>query len=116
MDHGWKWSRPLAAHFREAIMWNRAWWWQERLGLIVYRDEWEGQLRYPLIQLIACPWDSLVNCLMDYRRKGAITGHEYVGWLAPLHPELQLVLEAAGFERTWDDSLIIYEKVHAKFA
>jgi GNAT superfamily N-acetyltransferase len=116
MDHGWKWSRLSALYLRKAITQNKAWWWRGRQGLVIYRDESEGKRRYPLIQLLACPWESLEDCLLDYRRKGAVSGHESVGWLAPLHSELHLVLTAAGFERTWDDSLIIFEKKHTQIS
>jgi GNAT superfamily N-acetyltransferase len=114
MDHGWEWSHPSAAHLMEAITNNQACWWRNGQGLVVYRDEWEGKRHYPRLQLLACPLDDLQDCLLDYRRQGAGSGYESVGWLAPLQPNIQVALTEAGFERTWDDSLVIYEKKHAK--
>jgi len=112
MDHGWEWSRPSTSHLRNAIIKNKAYWWQDKRGLIIYRDEIEGDQRFLHIQLLVCPLESLEDCLLDYRRMGAILGYESVIWLAPLHSDLQPVLRATGFERVWDDSLIIFEKKH----
>jgi GNAT superfamily N-acetyltransferase len=114
MDHGWEWSRPSTEHLQEAISNQAAWWWRAGQGLLIYREEWEGQRRYPLLQLIACSLETLADCLLDYRRQGASAGHEQVAWLAPLQPEIQTALTTAGFERTWDDALVIYQKKHPK--
>jgi GNAT superfamily N-acetyltransferase len=112
MDHGWEWSIPSTAHLLDAIHNESAWWWRDRQGLLIYRDEWEGKHRYPLLQLLACPLESLADCLLDYRRQGTAAGHEEVAWLAPLQSEVQVALTTAGFERDWDDALVIYEKKH----
>jgi len=49
--------------------------------------------------------------LNDYRRLAGGMGYRQAAWMAGLDPELLARLDRAGFERTWDSSLYIFEKI-----
>lgn len=112
MDYGWQWGRPAAQPIAAAAGRSQAWWWQGRSGLLAARrDEDEGETRLA-VQLLACRLEDLERLLLDYRRLAASAGYPQAYWLAPLRQELAPALQAAGFERTWDASLYVYEKRH----
>lgn len=106
---GWVYANPQIKHIQEVIGNQHAWWWRDGLGFLsTWEDEEDGE-HNPGIQLIACPTDELFELLMDYRRLMGMLGYHSPGWVAPNHPEVLACLEKAGFERSWDVSLYIYE-------
>lgn len=121
MDLGWEWARPLPSHLALAVKEGMTWWWRPEkghtqaspgAGLVVAGEDQEGSQTRPYLHLVACPLELLASCLQDFRRFAAELGYEQVAWMAPLHPDLQPELIAAGFERDWDASIFIYEKKH----
>lgn len=114
MDTGWKWAKPAKQYIQTAIHNNQAWWWHKPRGLLVLRSEEEKGIRTAVIQLIVCPITEMVQCLEDFRQLAGINGYDRAGWLAGLHPDLNPILQAAGFQRDWDDSLYVYEKKHSR--
>jgi GNAT superfamily N-acetyltransferase len=119
MDLGWQWARPLPNHLAGAVKEGMAWWWRPEMagdqaspaaGLLVAGEDQEGEQTRPYLHLVACPPEAMASCLKDFRRFAAELGYEQVAWMAPLHPDLQPALLAAGFERDWDASIYIYEK------
>jgi ribosomal protein S18 acetylase RimI-like enzyme len=111
MDLGWKWGAPKAEYISKAVEKQRALWWRGGKGWLVVREE-EGEEgeRIPTIQLVACSLEDLGECLQDFRGWAAARESGRVKWFAPVRPEMEPVLEAAGFQRQWEDSLFIYEK------
>lgn len=110
MDLDWQWGKVTLNRLAEAIQERRAWWWRDRQGLLIQRlDEEEGTL-FPLIQLVACPFEAIADCLRDFKSFALSQGYQRVRWFAPLHPELNKAMEVAGFQRDWEDSLYIFEK------
>jgi ribosomal protein S18 acetylase RimI-like enzyme len=106
---GWVYANPQQKHFQEAIDEGHAWWWKGGVGYIsIWEDEDEGE-RDPGIELLACPVDMLADILMDYRRLMGQVGYKTAGWTAPNQPEVISALEKAGFQRSWDISLFVYE-------
>jgi hypothetical protein len=111
MDLGWTWAWPEEAHLREACERSQAWWWGCREGVLVAREDLGEEGESVLsIQLLACPLDRLVDLLRDYRRLGGALGFVEVSWIAPLRPEAERALAAAGYRRTWEDSVYLYER------
>lgn len=111
MDLGWRWAIPKAEYISTAVRNQGAWWWRGEHGLLLTREnQGEGDERIPTLQLVACSVPDLAECLQDLRRW--LPGRRYgqLKWFAPVRPEMEPVLEAAGFQRGWDDSLFIYEK------
>jgi ribosomal protein S18 acetylase RimI-like enzyme len=106
---GWVYADPQLNHLSETIDEGHAWWWRGDLGFItIWEDEDDGE-RNPGIQLLACSIDKLGELLVDYRRLMDMLGYQTAGWTAPNHPEVISALEQAGFERSWDISLYVYE-------
>jgi GNAT superfamily N-acetyltransferase len=105
----WIYADPQIKHIEQAIDESHAWWWRDGLGFLsIWVDEDEDE-HAPGIQLMACPLSNLEELLMDYRRLTAAEGYKTAGWTAPNRPEVIPVLEACGFERSWDVSLYIFE-------
>lgn len=106
----WRWSAPARRQLEAA----GAWWWlngDQPGGLLLARqDEHEGRSML-MIQLAACSLLDLPACLRDCRSLAAELGLERVAWFAPLRPEIEAALAAAGFQRDWDKALYIFEKL-----
>lgn len=110
MDLGWEWAAPSEYFLKMAVERGWGWWWQNGQGLLlVYEDEEGGQTSLS-VSLLACPVEKMAGCLQDARRLARALSSPHLGWIAPLHPQLQPVLEAAGFQRQWDASVYVYKK------
>lgn len=112
-DLGWEWAAPDRAFLARAAGQGLAFWWRKDRGLLVLRideDEDDPLSPVPFVQLLACSQADLPLLLQDYRRLVHRLGYRQAGWVAALDPSLQMDLQAAGFERTWDGSVFIFEK------
>jgi GNAT superfamily N-acetyltransferase len=112
-DLGWEWAAPTQAFIAQAVGMELAFWWRKDRGLLVLRidkDEDDPLSPAPFVQVLACSLVDLPELLQDYRRLAAELGYRQAGWTAALDPRLQKTLQAAGFERTWDSSVYIFEK------
>jgi GNAT superfamily N-acetyltransferase len=110
MDLDWHWGKVTVNRLAEAIQEQRAWWWRDRQGLLIQRLDEEEGISFPVIQLVACPFEAIADCLRDFKSFAFSQGYQRVRWFAPLHLELNKAMEEAGFQRDWEDSLYIYEK------
>jgi GNAT superfamily N-acetyltransferase len=109
---GWELARPTREHIAHAIQRGQAWWWGEREAMLLTMDDDEENGDTMMIQLITCPLESMSNCLLEARRLVAELGYQRISWHAPLDAGFESHLQAAGFQRDWDQSLYIYEKSH----
>jgi GNAT superfamily N-acetyltransferase len=105
----WVYGNTRLRHIQEAITADHAWWWKGGEGFISIWEDEEDDRQEPGIQLLACPVNELQAILEDYRRLCGELGYESAGWVAPNQPEVISSLEKAGFQRSWDVSLYIYE-------
>jgi len=113
MDRGIQWVNPTARYFAEAVNRGWAWWWRNRRGLLLAREDRDDEgNRLPMIQLLACPTDQITALLINYGVLAASLGYRRAGWAAPLEERLLPRLEGAGFRRDWDDSLLVYRREH----
>lgn len=111
LDLGWRWARIDSVHLREALAENHIWWWRDGQGVLgIWLDE-EDEDRRPRILMALCGIEHLADLLMDYRRLAAQLGKDQVGWTAPANPQVALALQQAGFTRSWDDSIYIFELI-----
>jgi GNAT superfamily N-acetyltransferase len=106
---GWVYANPQLKHIQKAVKDGHAWWWKERAGFLSIWEDDESDQREPGIQLLACSTDALLEMLMDYRNLMGEMGYPSAGWVAPNQPIVISALEKAGFQRSWDRSLYIYE-------
>jgi GNAT superfamily N-acetyltransferase len=112
MDLGWQWASPHESFLAEAARRGRAWWWQERRGLLVIWEDEEGNQKIPGISLIACPVEDTGAILLDFRRLAWKCGYQQAIWNAPLLPDILQALSKSGFQRDWDESMYIYAHRH----
>ncbi len=116
MAIGWQWVALSAEWIAEAVARGQAWWWRGDKGersavLLARRDDEEDTTDRLMIQLLACPLEDLAACLGDYRHLAGSLGYKRVSWMAPLDPVLEPALLEADFQRDWEDSLFIFEKL-----
>ena len=105
----WVYANPQLNHIEEAVGSSHAWWWRGRAGFLSIWEDDEGEAREPGIELLACQVGDLPDMLTDYRRLMGMVGYDSAGWVAPNQPEVIGFLEGAGFSRSWDVSLYIFE-------
>ncbi|HLE14281.1 MAG TPA: GNAT family N-acetyltransferase [Anaerolineales bacterium] len=110
IDIGWQWVSPENDFLVRAIQREQAWWWRDRAGLLIFREDEEDHNKTAFIQFLACSEFDATVCLTDFRRFGNRLGCNRVGWLAPLKQGLVSLLERAGYRRDWDSSLFLFEK------
>lgn len=110
MDLGWQWVKPSQKYLQEAIERQHAWWWRHQGLLLVTEDRNDQGELLPIIQLAACPMETLKDFLLEYRWLAGRLGYNKAGWVASLNPELQPYLEQAGFKRDWELSIFLYER------
>jgi GNAT superfamily N-acetyltransferase len=106
---GWVYANLQLKHIQEAIKDGHAWWWKDGAGFLSIWEDDESDQREPGIQLLACPTDDLLEMLMDYRNLMGGLGYSSAGWVAPNQLIVVSALEKAGFQRSWDRSLYIFE-------
>lgn len=110
VDLGWQWQEPEIEIFRASAAKSQAWWWHGRGGLLsVWVDEEEDE-RILSLQLAVCPAENLAELLVDYRLLGGQLGYPEVRAMLPVDTAIVQTLEQAGYHRTWENSLFIYEK------
>ncbi len=110
VDYCWKFGAPSADLLMHSAADGHAWWWRGRTGLAtIWEDDDDGE-KYPLLQTISCPADALSDYLLDYRRLMARLGYPKGHWMAPLRPEMEPTLAAAGFSVDPDEIVYCYEK------
>ncbi len=108
----WVYAPPRAEHFIPYIEEGRAWWWRGHQGLVAgYLDTDDGEApEHVHLSVVACPVAQLLPFLLDIRRLCEAMGYEKVEWIARLEPALEEILSAAGFNRTWEHAMWVFEK------
>jgi GNAT superfamily N-acetyltransferase len=117
MDLGWEWVHLNPTHIALAAQTGRAWWWRgaqsQRQGVLsVWFDE-EETSKDMKIELIACAPGDLPAMLSDYRRLAARRNMPEAAANLALLDGTTSAAQAAGFGRSWDKSLYVFEKVFA---
>ena len=107
-DLGWRWAKPAAKGLQLLIEKQQVWWWRGRQGLLALWEDDEDP-GYMHVCTILCTKEALAELLVDYRRLVGKLGKNQAAWGSPAHPHVQEALQQAGFERSWDKSLYIYE-------
>jgi GNAT superfamily N-acetyltransferase len=116
MSIGWQWVALSAGWIAAAVRRSQAWWRHGDQGepgglLLAQVDDDEEETDKLRIQLLVCPPEDLVACLGDCRCLAGSLGYPRASWMAPLDPALEPALLEAGFQRDWEDSLFIFEKM-----
>jgi GNAT superfamily N-acetyltransferase len=106
---GWVYANPQLKHIQEATGDGHAWWWKSGMGFLSIWEDREDEGHEPGIQLVGSSVDVLLELLLDYRRLMGELGYKSAGWVAPNQPEVLSCLEKAGFMKSWDGSLFIFE-------
>jgi hypothetical protein len=114
MDLGWQWVPPSHETMCQAINHQQAYWWLNQQAKLIISEDNERSLRTSMIRLLACQKEDMVKILQDYRSLAGQLEFHKAGWVAPLHPEIEPLLNQAGFQREWDASLFVFEKRHPK--
>ncbi len=109
INMGWMFGSPRLKHIEDEIGNKQAWWWRNSSAFLAIFEDEEDDETEAAVQLMACSVDDLANLLADYRKLIGQIGVKTASWMAPNHPQVIASLEKAGFERTWEHSLYIFE-------
>lgn len=115
VDLGWQWALLTESLLREFIEKGGAWGWvhpEYGQGFLLTREDFEDEGALYIGQLL-CGLEAAYRFLGDVRHLAAAEGYKKVAWIAPMDPDLYMILKEAGIKRDWDMSLLIYEKEHA---
>jgi GNAT superfamily N-acetyltransferase len=112
MDIDWQWVTPSIEHIHQAVSQEQAYWWRDQRAVLMISEDNERSPRTIVIRLIACHKGDLVEILRDFRWLAGHLGFDLAGWIAPLHRDVEPMLNQAGFQRDWDSSLYIFERRH----
>ena len=116
MDLGWEWATPKADLLEEAVQSTQVMWWLGRKGLLITREDLEDDGSTLYIQFLVCEQKEMISCLRDFRWLASQKGLHEAKWIAPCQPDIEAIILKAGFERQWDNSLLLFEKEHPSSA
>lgn len=109
LDMGWRWARLAEVHLNDALSHNQIWWWRGDQGCLGFWLDEEDEDNRPQILFVACEMDRLGEMLLDFRKLAAQLGHNMVAWTAPHDHLANAALGKAGFERSWEHSIFVFE-------
>ena len=111
---GWKYAAPTADVLRAIAEDGLVWRWRGKRGLVVAWEDEDDDGRTQLnVGMEACAEQDARELLNDFRRLAAMRGASTVGWTNAVRPSIVEALEAAGFQRTWEDAGFLYERGHS---
>ncbi len=113
MNVDWRFVAPNADSLCACAEAGLAWWWRGRRGFLSVWENDEDDAPSLTVGLDACADGDRVELLRDFRRLASARGAEVAGWMNIVNPTVVHDLEAAGFEREWEDSGFLYERKHA---
>lgn len=116
MDLGWEWATPNADLLEKAIRRKQVMWWKGRKGLLIIREDVDEDESTLYIQFLVCEQKQMVSSLRDFRWLASQKGFHEAKWIAPCQPDIEAIILKAGFQRQWDNSLLLFEKEHLSSA
>ena len=89
-------------------------WWRKDRGLLIIWDDFDsdGQERTMGIGVLACELEDMPAFLMDVRHLAAKQRKTSVFWVAPVHQQVELALQRAGYTTDWENTAYVFEKRH----
>lgn len=112
LDIGWKWVSPHRSYLEDYVRNQQAWWWRDKKGILIQVDKREEDEIWARIRMLTCSSEDLNDCLSETRIFAGQRGYSRLTWLARLIPGCEAIFEKSGFSRTWDGSLLVFEKEH----
>jgi GNAT superfamily N-acetyltransferase len=110
IDLGWQYCLPAREAIEAAQANQLAWLWRNGRGMLSTRVDEEGDEKSLAVQAAGCAWVDLSEMMRDLRRLTAALGFTSIGLGALTTPTVQAALAAAGFRRSWDGALYLFEK------
>lgn len=93
---------------------GQVFWWRGRRGLVCTWDSSEDGQRISAVGLLACAEADIPALLTDLRQHPSQSGYQIITWRAPLRPDLDTLLQTAGFSFDEDSRIYQYEKMRAE--
>jgi hypothetical protein len=120
VDFGWRCVNPI---YKGAIpdlfsgyssLEHNFFWWREDKGLLIVWDDFDpDEERHTMgIGVLACALEDMSALLKDVRHLAAEQRKTSVFWLAPVHEQVKLALQQAGYSSDWDNTAYVFEKKH----
>jgi GNAT superfamily N-acetyltransferase len=89
---------------------GRIFWWRGREGLVGTWDGSEDGQRISAVGLLSCAEADIPAILTELRQHPSQNSYEIISWRAPFRPDLDALLQSAGFVRNDEDVVYQYEK------
>ena len=91
---------------------SNCFWWRGRKGLLITWDDFDsGQEKATMgIGVLACELEDMSALLLDIRYLAAEQRKTSVFWIAPVHQQVELALQQAGYSSDWDHTVYVFEK------
>ena len=120
VDFGWRLADPtqnkaLTFLFSTLSSFERNFfWWRNEKGLLIVWDDFDpDEDEYTMgIGVLACELEDMSALLTDVRHLAAEQRKTSVFWLAPVHEQVELALQQAGYSSDWDNTAYVFEKNH----
>lgn len=112
VDLGWRHASLRMEFLQHNLDQGRLYWWREQQGLLGFWEEEDDDKVMPCLSFLGCKVEDAPALLMDYRRLAGSLGYSKAAWMAPLHPDLQPMLDMTGFSPQWDETLFLYARDH----
>jgi GNAT superfamily N-acetyltransferase len=121
-DFGWRIADPtqseaLASLFLDLSAFDRhVLWWRQGQGLLIVWDDSDQEEHTMGIGILACELEDMSAFLLDIRHLAAKQGKTSVFWLAPVHGQVEIALEQAGYSSDWNHTAYVFEQQHPQHA
>ncbi len=116
LDAWWQSAVPEEPLMRWLVEQAKAqfFWWRGRHGLVCTWDGSEDGQRISAVGLLACAEADIPALLTDLRQHPSQSGYQIITWRAPIRPDLDTLLQTAGFSFDEDSRIYQYEKMRAE--
>ena len=124
VDFGWRFADPTQksalsflfttlSSFRDYFFW-----WRKDKGLLIVWDDFDPdeQEHTMGIGVLACELEDMSALLMEVRCLVGAEKKTSLFWLAPVHEQVEVALEQAGFSSDWDNTAYVFEKSHPQYS
>jgi len=108
LNLGWRWAQAVPDRLAKWVQAGRLWWKRDQ-GLVAFHEEDENGMPFFEVSLLLSEEALRGDMLRDACRLALSLGARGLTWRAPNQPKELERAQKAGFQRTGDESLFLFE-------